>query len=200
MVRGSRKNRNRRTRRWRKQRGGALSKELGTFRFAYIGHPYISQIGPLKPVATPNSGVSDFDRFRVLWFDLSPEDKNELNRISLKAYNFTLDAYISVEHIFDMDDIANPIIFYAKEYLDVLARAAEMTTDNILLNIATRGEKTEKEMDIIHIAFGDEYIYGDELSEWGKTVKERYIMLLPDTADLSKIPKPPRGGGGAGAP
>ncbi len=196
-VRRYRKNRNRRTGKWRKQRGGAMSKELGAFRFAYIGHPYISQIGPLKPVATPNSGPkpSEFDKFINLWFNLNPEDKNELNRMYLKGYKFTLDAYISVEHIFNMSDIENPIIFYAKEYLDVLAQAAEITTDEILMIIATRSVKTPKEMDIIHIAFGDEYLHGDKLSEWGTAVKERYLAMLPATANLSKIPKLPGGGG-----
>ncbi len=186
-VRGSRKNRNRRTRRWRKQLGGG-DKEIYEFIKKFYESQYMPFIGPLKPVVTPDSsgkdpktGLSLPGKFVNLWLNLTPEDKIKINHI---FPGFTLDAYISPEYLkrgvaLKGGNIANIIIFYAKEYLDILAEAAEMTTGDVLKIIETMPPKTDKEMDIIGIAFGDDYIFGRPLSETGKTLREKYVSMLP---------------------
>ncbi len=179
-----------------KQRGSGME-EMRAMMVSLATHEYLRQIGPFKPVATPNSNArmanmeTDFSRHIRLWRDLTPEDKNIMNERLLRHKKFSLDAFIAEDHIHNPAIIANPIIFYAKEYLDILALASERTTEEILMIIATISKKTPEEMDIIHIAFGDEYLYDRRLSAWGERVKATYLALVSEIADVSKVPKLP---------
>jgi hypothetical protein len=169
--------------RTRKQRGSG-KEEIRKIMFSLSTHEFLVRIGSLKPVATPNStprmanSETDFSKHIRLWRDLTPEDKNIMNERLLRSKHFSIDAFIAADYIDNPAIIANPIIFYAKEYLNLLALASEKTTEEILMIIATISKKTTEENDIINLAFGDEYLYGHRLSPWGERVKATYLALL----------------------
>jgi hypothetical protein len=177
------------TRKQRKKQKGGGSPQWHEMIFQLIHHDSLSKIGPNKPVATPRSTTrsekdknSEFDKFIKIWTSIPPEEITKLRRLTKVKYNYTINAYIPPD-IYNSnksyhDHIANSIIFYAEEYLELLAKASDTSLKEILNIIAMRGEKTQKEMDIIEVAFNDYDLYGKELSDSGKELLAEYKSLL----------------------
>jgi len=148
-------------------------------------HMYIPDsrdIGPLKIVATPQSETivknveSTNSIIARLWNALLDEEKQAVNQRFLNYKKFTLGVHIARDA-----NVANHIIVYAKEYLDILAIAADKTPDEILTIIEKRDDKTQEELDIIQVAFGDKYKREDVsivLSPSGNALEQIYLELL----------------------
>jgi len=178
------------TRKQRKKQKGGGSAAWHTMISSLIHHDSLSKIGPNKPVATPRTTIgnfknSDFGKFIKIWTSIPPEEITKLRRLTKGKYNYTINAYIPPD-IYNSnksyhDHIANYIIFYAEEYLELLAKASDTSLKEILKIIAMRGEKTQKEMDIIEVAFNDYDLYGKELSDSGKKLLAEYKSLLSES-------------------
>ena len=156
---------------------GRGKQERSNFMINFMSNEFTSQIGPKKSVATIRSegrGAQEtqIDRFIRLWSALNEEDIGLIKGIIKTQKGFTINAFIT-------PDSANPIIFYAEEYLGKLAEAAERTTEDILQMLTTRETKSQEDMDVIQIAFNDEELHGDKLSESGELLKAKYMSLLP---------------------
>jgi hypothetical protein len=180
----SRLRRTRRTRRknrTRKYRGGGSNEQSEFIRALHFTIPDAKTIGLKKIVATPLSEVrtngleTGSQETKRLWNALSAEDKEAVKQRFLKSKGFTLGVYISA-----LENPANSIIFYAEEYLKVLADAADTTPKDILRIIETRGHKTQEELDIIQVAFGDKYKVDGrmELSPSGEILEETYLTFF----------------------
>ena len=147
-------------------------------------HDDMGRIGPLKPVATPksmpimDSYETDTAKFLRLWKALRPEDIKMIQAKFKQSKKFTPNAYIHPD-----PSTVNKIIFYAVEYVALLAAVAKTTTIAILEIIATGGEKTQPEMDIINVAFNDP---DKMLSESGKLLKTKLVE-----ATLKEVPVAP---------
>ena len=154
-----------------------LYQQTEFIRFMHIYISNTTDINKHKIVATPDSqtitdGAGPITKFITLWTALTEEDKDEI-RIRLctfKGYNLGV-------HISELPRPANRLIIYATEYLEVLATAAKKTPEDILRIIEIEGPKTQEEMDIIQIAFGDKYktVGHRDLSPTGEALEERYI-------------------------
>lgn len=166
------KNRNRKTK--RRYLGGGPA-EMTEFIRSVNLHDDMKKLGAKKPVATPHSGTKVKDReneiqlFIRLWNELDEQDKVLLKAKFKKGKGFTPNVHITPD-----EDAANMFIIYAEEYLNILAEAAGRTTQDILTMIASRGGKSEEDMNIINVAFNDE-----ELSEEGQILKSKYMSLIP---------------------
>jgi hypothetical protein len=188
MVRTRRRIRHTKSRRQQRRRIGGGDKERSDFLATRHSHIDISRIGPLKPVATPlTTGVRVVDGVRMdedditrcirRWTALSPEDIKDIQRRTKKGIGFTLNA-----HIYPAGpDTANRIIFYAEEYLAVLSSVSGIPVEEILHNIATMGKKTEQELAIIHVAFGDDHSI---MSERGMLLKMSYLSRLRELTSV----------------
>ena len=187
MAKTRRSVRSVRSRKNKKQQGGGIE-EIRDFNRMRLNHDYINKIGPLKPVATPETtsgdyhrnminGVlvleSDFQRCIRLWTALSPEDKTIFQRNNKKYNGYTLNAYI------DLSARLNPIIFYAEEYLAVLASVSGTSVEEILRMITTK-QTTEEAEAIIHVAFGDDE---EIMSERGLLLKKSYLSRLQNPTE-----------------
>jgi len=168
------------TRKQKKKQKGGTKEDVRAFLSNFNTHEYLSNIGPNKPVGTPNqysiTEASEFDKFIKLWEAMKPKDINYLNEQFMKRKGFTLNAY----HPKNFG--AHKIIFYAEEYLDLLAEAAGKTQEEVLKILSDMGEKSQEEMDIIEVAFGDEYMSKKKLSNSGKALLEKYKLLLSKIA------------------
>ena len=166
------------TRKQRKKQKGGSESDMRIFIRHFNLHEYLHEIGPNKPVATPNqystTEANEFDKFIHLWKAMSHDDKEELNKQFRKRKGYTLNAY----HPHDFG--AHKIIFYAEEYLDLLAQAVNKTRKEVLEILSKTGELPQEEMDIIEVAFGDEHIGKKKLSNSGKTLLAKYKSLLPE--------------------
>lgn len=136
----------------------------------------------MKIVATPqsetivNNVMSTNSIIANLWNALSDEDKQAVNHRFLNSKKFTLGIHRAYG-----TNVANRIIVYAKEYLDILAVATDKTPDEILTMIEKRGDKTQEELDIIQVAFGDKYKregLAIVLSPSGNALEQLYLELL----------------------
>ena len=163
-----------------------MSKSAEQYEFiqSFNLHDDMGRISSLKPVATPKSMPimhlyeTDTDKFLRLWKVLSPEDIKIIQAKFKKSKKFTPNAYIHSD-----SSTVNKIIFYAVEYVALLATVAKTTTSAILENIATGGKKTQSEMDIINVAFNDP---DKMLSESGKELKAKLVG-----ATLKEVPVAP---------
>lgn len=154
-----------------------LQEQTQFIRFMHIYIGDTTNINKHKIVATPYSepithGAGTTTKFITLWTALTEEDKDEIRKKfrTFKGYNLGV-------HISELPRPANRLIIYAAEYLEVLATAAKKTPEDILRIIEIEGPKTQEEMDIIQIAFGDKYktVGHRDLSPRGEALEERYI-------------------------
>lgn len=156
---------------------GRGKQERSNFLVNFKSNEFTSQLSSKKSVATIQSegrGAQEtqIDKFIRLWSALNEEDIGILQGIIKTQKGFTINAFITL-------DSANPIIFYAEEYLGKLAEASGRTTKDILQMLTTHETKSQEDMDIIQIAFNDEELHGDKLSESGELLKAKYMSLLP---------------------
>jgi len=150
--------------------------EFIRFMHIYIGDT--TDINKHKIVATPYSepiykdGLGTTSKFITLWAALTDEDKDEIRKKirTFKGYNLGI-------HISENLRPANRVIIYASEYLEVLAAAAETSPEDILRIIEIEGPKTQEEMDIIQVAFGDKYktLGQMDLSPTGEALEQIYL-------------------------
>jgi len=169
-----------------------MSKRAEQYEFiqSFNLHDDMGRIGPLKPVATPksmpimDSYETDTAKFLRLWKVLSLEDIKIIQVKFKKSKKFTPNAYIHPD-----SSTVNKIIFYAVEYVALLATVANTTTSAILENIATGGKKTQSEMDIINVAFNDP---DRMLSESGKLLKAKLVEATLKEAPAAPVAHPTR--------
>ena len=155
------------TRKKRQLQNGGTKTPLQNFIKAFKWHPHFSSIGKNKPVATPNSGA-EVQKFIDLW-NAIPEDERR-NGIHIGGeYPEKINAYINSEL-----STGNKIIFYDATYLPILAAAAKRTLPNILKTLAMPQTPGTKQMDIIHVAFGDY----EGLPQSAKDLKEKYLKAV----------------------
>ena len=152
----------------------------------FLNDKFISALGPCKPVATAPSGPL-VNIYMNGWLALSDENKEIIYNRLKKApnKNFTLGVHISE---LSPEQIANKIIFYSIEHLDIIADIYGKKTCDILGIIESRGKKTEEEKDIIMIAFGNA-IYGNDLtqlSEMGNINYDIYLSYVGKTREESE--------------
>lgn len=150
----------------------------------FLNDKFISALGLCKPVATAPSGPL-VNIYRNGWLALSDENKEIIYNRLKKAKKFTLGVHISE---LSPEQIANKIIFYSIEHLDIIADIYGKKTCDILGIIESRGEKTEEEKDIIMIAFGNA-IYGNDLtqlSEMGNINYDIYLSYVGKTREESE--------------
>lgn len=149
-------------------------------------HIYISKLGPKKIVATPNSGY-EFNEFKNMWDALDEENKFFLTEyLYPKQFGFKLGVYIKNPPPTN----GNQIIFYAVEYLDLLAKVSSKTTDELLEIFSIAQLDNPYNFDLIKIAFGD--IFGNGVDERpletieGQKVLQDYLEYL-DQIVINKI-------------
>jgi hypothetical protein len=146
-------------------KGGVLS-PLQKFKAAFRRHEDMYKIGIDKPVATPHSGP-EVQKFIDLWNDIPEAEK--VGGIPIEGDSAivpTINAYINEEL-----STGNKIIFYDTTYLPVLAAAAKRSLPNILKTLGMPQTPGTKQMDIIHVAFGDY----EDLPISAKDLKEKYL-------------------------
>jgi hypothetical protein len=170
----------RRKNKTRRYRGGGSNEQSEFIRAVHFRIPDSKDIGLRKIVATPLSevrtnGLETGSQETIrLWNALSEEDKQAVKARFLNAKGFTLGVHIST-----VENPANKIIFYAEEYLNHLANASDITPNDVLRIIETRGDKSQEEMDIIQVAFGDKYkADGTELSPSGELLEQIYLTYF----------------------
>ena len=154
------------TRKKRLQKGGTKT-PLEKFITAFKWQPYLSSIGKNKPVATPNSGA-EVQKFIDLW-NAIPEDERRDGIHIGGEYPEKINAYINTEL-----STGNKIIFYDASYLPVLATVAKRSLPNILKTLGMPQIPGSKQMDIIHVAFGDH----EDLSQSAADLKEKYLKAI----------------------
>ncbi len=159
--------------RQKRQKGGVLSENERAMLLYLKTHEYIRSINPLKPIATPNSG-GDFLKALELWNKLSDQEKNSVSTKFLKHFNSTLGVHISGK----IGRGQNSIIFYGKEFLDILAQSSGLSVEELLDIISEFRPNTPPfNMDLITIAFGSFELNGLHTNE-GKEVFEKYKTEL----------------------
>ncbi len=150
-----------------------------------MSHADIKRLGYCKIVATPSSGA-EIPEIYKLYKKLDEVDYNKLKQIYRKSYKwelgiFTLDDSNSTVQEDYQKNGGNKIIFYVVDYLDLLAKASNKTTYE-LLNIFTIGQSDNYMLDLIKIAFGDVfgngYLDGPLVTDEGKAVLGKYQVLL----------------------
>ena len=158
---------------YRRKKGGSRE-DLREIMMDLIRDDNVYRMGKNKPVATPwNMSYSNSKLIR-LWTGLTPDENEKISDSFVKRYNFNFRTYISPLN----ETIVNPVIYYIPEYLTKLAEAADTTSETILQSIASGTKKSQHEIDIMNIAFNDEDLYGRELTNTGKLLKEKYLSLL----------------------
>ena len=139
----------------KKELEGGGPKDFVLLRVELIRHEYINKLGPKKIIATPNSG-SEPKKFIDMWNKLDNENKDHLTKnIYPKQFGWVLGVFVKQPP----PDSGNPIIFYADEYLDLLARASGKTKDELLEIFSVAQFDNPYNLDLIKIAFGD--IFGN---------------------------------------
>jgi hypothetical protein len=179
-MKNSRRRSKKHFRRSKKYRGGGKPEQSEFIRYLQENISRIKSLGLTKIVATPQSEVIRVPggkgvvntRFATLWNDLSAEDRAEVREKVYKAAGYTLGVYIS-----QLDRPANTTIIYAIEYLAVLASLTGRTIHDILIILETATPKTQEEMDIIMVAFGDKYKEEghQDLSPTGEILEQQYL-------------------------
>jgi hypothetical protein len=156
-----------------RKRGGALPQKVLNLFLKFNNFADLLRIDKFKPVATPASG-SEPMMYKRAWLELSPEEQMIFIDLWKKKYGYTLGVHLANE---SDDRQRNLIVFYAKEYLEKLALAAEMTLDEILNIIEVFDTDRPAEInDIIKIAFNNEYDFLE--TETGRYIKQLYRRLV----------------------
>jgi hypothetical protein len=129
-------------------------------------HVDFSEVGYLKPVANAESTPITFDRLGLShsghvdlyrrWLYIIQMDETEIVIDWFRRNKgFTPAFYI-------LDKPSSPfVIFYSEEHLEALAQAVDELSETLLKMFTTFGNKTEKEIEIIYVAFGDYWRYPD---------------------------------------
>jgi len=157
------------TRKKRHIQKGAAPTPLQKFKAAFRRHDDMYKIGIDKPVATPKSGP-EVQEFIDLWNAIPDADKRDgIPMQGDTAIVPIINAYINEEL-----KTGNKILFYDATYLPVLAIAAKRTLPNILKTLGMPQTPGTKQMDIIHVAFGDY----EDLPMTAKDLKEKYLKAI----------------------
>jgi hypothetical protein len=159
-----------------------IKKRWLTIRIKMLGHQDISRLCSEKMVATPHSGYEPRE-FLQLWLDLDQDNQNTLVNTYKKGYGWTLGVFVYKDENGNIPCnpfCGNIIIFYIVEYLKLLSKASDKSTDE-LLGIFAIMQTQPYEKDLIKIAFGD--IFGKTydktplVTKKGEEVLKKYIDL-----------------------
>lgn len=155
-------------------------------RIAIYNHADISRLCDKKIVATPHSGAEP-SKLHDMWVNLNEDARKFLKGIYHKQYNWTLGVFV-YDRDADIDftpttQVANIMIFYVEEYLNLLAEASRKTPLELLNILSVVQRENEFNKDLIKIAFGD--IFGNGYNneplktEEGELTLAIYLSLLP---------------------
>lgn len=169
----------------KKELEGGGPKDFLQLRHELLRHEYIRNLGPKKIIATPNSG-NEPKKLLDMWKNLDDENADRLTKfIYPKQFGWELGVFVRDPP----PEIGNIIIFYAKEYLDLLARVSGKTKEELLEIFSVNQIDNPYNLDLIKIAFGDIFGNGEnkdplETSE-GKQVLQDYLAGLEEV--ISKV-------------
>jgi hypothetical protein len=153
------------------------STECINFRITIMSHDDISRLCSKKIVATPHSG-GEPKKLYNMWLNLDENSRKCLINIYFKQYGWTLGVFISDKQT----RVANIIIFYIVEYLDLLARITDKTLEELLNIFEEVQDENKFNKDLIKIAFGDIFNMGHNdnplETEEGNLVLAKYISLI----------------------
>jgi hypothetical protein len=119
-----------------------------------LNHTDISRLCDKKIVATPHSG-GEPRKMLNMWLSLDENNRNHLKNIYHKESGWTLDVFVYNSDRTSSPHIANIIIFYVVEYLELLAIASDKTPEELLNIFAVVQYDNKFNKDLIKIAFGD---------------------------------------------
>ena len=164
-----------------KNQHGSGPKEVADMVNLILSHSDIGRLGRLKPVATPHSGQEP-RTFINMWEQLTEAEKEEVKIRIYDEKQIILGIVITPFQELGYKRVANIIVFYSEDHLSRLAEACGKTLGEILdIIIWYDSTALPINMDIIKIAFGDEYTYGHlpmgQLSEDGNMIKTLYLSL-----------------------